>query len=130
MKYIRDFSYIYNSKIDYIDLWVNLTLMVFGIHFALFNPMEVQSYYHYMVDRGFTSEKVGIICCFFGFTNIIRILLPIRATVFISLITKSLSLFVLLSLLLTVIHDNLVPPVLVFYLMVSLLYFDNIMRTK
>lgn len=127
--FIREFHYIYNSKTDLVDLWIGLTTILLGCHFILFEPMEIQPYYQYFLNKEYSSIGFGSALILFGTLSIICVFLPFKPNAILVAIVKSLKLFSYLFLLFGIAQYNFVPPVLVFYLMMPVLIVENMFRT-
>lgn len=126
----RKLSYIYNSRVDFIDLWISSISFLIGVVLLLCQPIESIPSYHFLISSGIHSKNLGFFAIFVGLSSIIRILLPFKVNVLISTLMKtfSLGLFVLLSL--SVLGNPSLPISIIFYFAVSLLAFDNLVRTK
>lgn len=126
----RPLSYIYNSRIDFIDAWLAILTIISGVILIVNDPLEIVPFYNTMIVNGVSSDRLGSFSVFIGVSNFIRILLPFKTNIILATVMKALSLIVYLILFITVCENPPLPLPTGFFLMVSLLSFDNLMRTK
>ena len=59
-KYIRDWRFIYNSKIDFVDLYLSLTILLLGVHLLVKQPIQQITHYHFLIENNITSMGLGV----------------------------------------------------------------------
>lgn len=127
---IRPLKYIYNSRVDFIDLWVSVLSILTGIVLMLNNPLETISVYENLTKSGITSSRLGAFSLLVGSANVAKIFFPIRPNIYLTLILKVLSFSIFCLLFFTVVGNPPLPVSTVFYFMVAGLSLDNIIRIK
>lgn len=60
-RYIRPWCYIFNSKIDFCDLWVSILFIVLGIHMATISPFDKAWYYEPAQEYGLDSITSSLV---------------------------------------------------------------------
>ena len=134
---IRDLRYIYNSRVDFVDIWVSMLLLMTGIILVSSNPLEtikgrflIIEIYNNLTRNGLSSISLGFFSIFVGIMNTVRILLPFKLNIYCATLMKTLTFSVFVLLFFTVVGNPPMPVATTFYFMVSLLTLDNIMRTR
>lgn len=126
---IRPLYYVYNSRIDFTDAWMNCTLILMGLILLLTESLEKVDHYTFLVQKGITSNGLGIYSLCIGGMNLIRIFLPFKPNIFLSSVLKSLTLSVFTLIFIVVLTAQIDPISIAFYFMLILLAFDNLIRT-
>lgn len=131
---MRQLEYIYNSKSDFIDMWFSLTCLFFGVHSVYFDSFNKNIYYNNSIIQQqldfFNSFTIGYLFIIIAIINIIKILLPYKLPLWMRIIPKTLTLACVLFLLFLIYANNPVPISIIIYIMLALLAFDNLIRTK
>lgn len=129
-RFIRDWKWISNSRLDCVDFWTSLTLFVSGIFLGFQSPDRFL-YYHYFDDPTITRNAASAIFTAVGIVNLFKLFVPLKPPVMFSSVLKALNfmLFVVLSLC-EMAHIQSFPLTLVFYTVFSGMSFQNLLKTR
>jgi hypothetical protein len=125
----RRWCYIYNSRVDFIDGWLSFLVFILGIYLLIVQPVEKIEYYHFLEEQGFGSIVLGSFSTLVGLSNIIRIFVPVKTNIFLTVAMKCLTLAICLLMFFSILANTVVPIASIFYGMVSILAFDNVKRS-
>lgn len=59
-RYVREWCYIFNSKIDFCDLWLSLLFIALGLQMVSVDPIDKAWYYEPAADFGLNSFLSGL----------------------------------------------------------------------
>lgn len=125
----RRWCYIYNSRVDFIGGWLSLLVFILGVYLLIVQPVEKIEYYHFLAEQGFGSNSLGSFSTLVGMSNIIRIFVPVKTNLYVTIGMKCLTLSICLLMFFSIISNAVIPIASIFYGMVSLLALDNVKRT-
>lgn len=126
---LRQFCYIYNSRIDFVDFWLCLYIVTTGMVCMYSHPLENIPVYTNLTERGITSNGLGLFSLSIGLLNLIRLHLPVKTPIVISIFGKCLMLSVFLLLLFGILGNPVLPLTTGYLTVAILLSLDNIRRT-
>lgn len=127
---MRKLCYVYNSRTDFIDLWITTLILIMSIEMLVAHPIEVISTYHDILKAGASSKFLGITGLILSILNYLRIFYPRKPPIGLTVGLKCFNFGLCLFMFLSMLHNDVIPLSAILYGMVSLLIFDNIKRTR
>jgi hypothetical protein len=125
---LRQFCYIYNSRKDFIDLWLCIYLLMTGI-VCVFHEDKGLIYSDIETNISVSQYQFGILAIMLSFVNLIRLFLNFKLPDSVILFTKCLTLAFFCFCFLKVVSTLSLPLTASYLLIVILLSLDNIRRT-
>lgn len=86
----KNVSDIYNSRVDFIDVWLNVLTTLMGILLIYYNPFENIQYYHFLNRHNISSDGLGWFCFFVGIVNLLRVVLKRKTNIYFTSLMKCL----------------------------------------
>lgn len=129
-RFVRGWSWVSNSRIDCIEFWCSVTLLLSGI-FLMFQDPARFSTYPYFDDPKTTRDVAAAAFSIVGAVNLVKLFVPLKPPVMVNVWLKSLNLmlFILLALC-ELAHLQAFPLSLVFYTIFSGMALQNLLKTR
>lgn len=129
-RFIRDWKWVSNSRLDCVDFWCSVTLFISGI-FLMFQSPDRFAHLTYFNDPTTTRNVASALFTSVGLVNLIKLFVPLKPPVMFNSALKALNfmLFVVLTLC-EVAHLQSFPLTLVFYTVFSGMSFQNLLKTR
>lgn len=127
--HIRNFKYIYHSRIDFVDFWLCMYIVSTGLVCLFSKPLENIPVYTNLTNRGISSIHLGLFAVLVGSLNLLRLFLPFKMPIVITIFEKCLMLFFFILLLFAILGNNVLPLTTGYLSIAILLSLDNIKRT-
>lgn len=126
----REFKYIYESRIDFVDLYICLNLIFTAIVLLFSSPLEHIAVYTNITKHGVTSKMLGCWILIASTFNLLRIFSPIKPWCILSVAMKCTMLMLVSYLLFAILGNPVLPLTTGILFSLCLLSIDNILRTK
>jgi hypothetical protein len=127
----REFHYVYNSRIDFVDFCLSIGLLFTSIILIHQKPIEnIASVYKNFANTGVTSVAFGTYMLVIALLNIARIFAPAKPWVILSVFMKCVVLLVYSYMLFGIIGNPVLPLTTGIFFVLCLISVDNIFRTE
>lgn len=126
----REFKYIYESRIDFVDLYICLNVLLTAIVLVVSSPLENIAVYTNITQHGVTSKTLGSSIFVIGLFNLLRVFSPIKPWCIMAVAMKCTMLMIVSYLLFGILGNPVLPLTTGILFSLCLLSIDNILRTK
>lgn len=101
-----------------------------GAHLLLVQPIEKVVYYHFLLERGLTSNRLGVLTETVGILNLLRFFRNGKINEIAGNALQCGLLMIFLLMLFSIVNNDVIPIAAVFYGMTAILSFILILRRE
>lgn len=125
----KSFSEIYNSRICFVDFWLTIYILSTALICLSSHPLENIAVYTNLTNNGVSSVLLGYFLEGIGISNLFRLFLVKKVSIYLTVLLKSLMLFSFVLLLFGIIGNPVLPLTTGYLTVACLLSIDNIIHT-
>ena len=126
----REFKYIYESRIDFVDFYLSLHLIFTALVLLIAQPLEHIAVYTNITKSGVGSIGLGWYILVIGLLNLLRVFAPVKPWCILAVAMKAMMLMIFMYLLFGILGHPVLPLTTGILFTLCLLNIDNILRTQ